>query len=123
MTNKRSAPRIKFNAIVKVDISDMEEDDLKCTEDAFEANMVDISIQGIQLNVSHNISESVLELLLTGKKKVRLNFQLKSDKAIHTFATLARHAQDENSLGLKYSDIPTDTYEELKNTLDKLAFC
>ncbi len=124
MINKRSTPRIKFNAIVKVDFSDMEDDDLKCSENAFEANIVDISVEGIRLRILHNISELDLDQLLAGKKKVRLNFKLKPDnKTIQTFATLVRHLPGESSLGLKYLDIPTDSYEELKNVLSAFTFC
>ena len=124
INDKRYVPRIKLNAKVRFDFSDMDEENLKCAKNAFEADIVDISIQGIGLRIFNDVGEDVLDQVFTGKKKVRLNFKFSSDgKPINTFATLVRYASDKNIFGLKYIDIPADSYAELKNSLSKFTVC
>ncbi|MGR3220057.1 MAG: hypothetical protein ACUZ8H_09615 [Candidatus Anammoxibacter sp.] len=95
---------------------------LECAKDAFNANLMDISIESIRLRPLHDISEEAIEQVLKREKKVRLNFWFNPDgKPVNTFTTILKYNPDEKFLVLEYIDIPVNAFVTIRDTIDKLA--
>lgn len=120
-SNRRDFPRFKFDTKIEIDITDINENNLQCSENAFEAKTVDIGIHGIGVKFMDNIKEDIIANLLTGRKKVRLNFSFDDDsKLVNTFAITVWNTNNRNCFGLKYCDIDEDSFLIINNLVEKL---
>lgn len=128
--NKRLFPRSKAKLEIKFDLVKWNENRVDRCKNKFETKAFDISAQGVGLSDLPKISESVLNQLYTGKKKVRLTFILYPDhNPINTFARLVWDQQqiinnnenqvfDKKVCGFEFIDIPRNSFEEIKSYVD-----
>jgi len=81
-------------------------------------------MQGMGLNSFPETEKDIIYELLIKKMKIRLNFELDADgDPVHTFAFLVRYKPENEIYGLEFVDTPVDSFTQIRNLVDKMAFC